>query len=119
MWPTPPTPTTTAVVPGHEQRCQPLDGVVGREARVGVRRDRGGLDAGRERHERALGHEHVVGEAAVDREAGELVVDAEHVDAAAARHAHAAAVRREDEHRVALGDRRDAGPISSTQPAFS
>ncbi len=94
---------------GHQQRGEPLDGVVRGEARIGVRRDGGRLDAGRERHERTLGHQHVVGEAAVDGETRELVMDAEHVDAASAGHAHAAAVRWEDEHRIALGDGRDAG----------
>ena len=108
MWPTPPTPTTTAVVPGISELRQPLDGVVGGETCVGVRRDRGRLDAGGQRQERPLGHEHEVGEPAVDRQPGELVVHAQHVDAAPARHAETAAVRREQEHRVALCDRRHA-----------
>jgi hypothetical protein len=84
------------------------DGVVGRETRVGVRRDGGGRGAVRQRDERALRDDDVVGEAPVDRQARELVVDAEHVDAAPAGHAEAAAVRWEDEHGVALGNRRHA-----------
>ena len=86
---------------------QPPDGVIGGQPGVGMGRDGSRLDACRQGQERALRHDHVVGEASVHRQAGELVVDAEHVDAAPAGHAHAAAVRREDEHGVALGDGRD------------
>ena len=77
------------------------DRVVRREPCVRVRRDGRGLDAVGQSQERALVHEEVVGEAAVDGQAGELVVDAVHVVAAAARDAEPAAVRRVDEHRVA------------------
>ena len=94
---------------GYGEVREPANRVVGREAGVSVRRDRGGLDAGRQREERPLGDEHVVREAAVHREAGELVTHAVHVVAAPARDAEPAAVRRVDEHGVALRDGRDAG----------
>ena len=108
MCPTPPTPITTAVDPGVGEMGEPADRVVGGQAGVGVRRDGHGLDTGRQQQERTLRHEHVLGEAAVDRQAGELVPDAVHVVAAAARNAEAAAVRRVDEHRVALRDGGDS-----------
>ncbi len=88
------------------QMPEPSHGVVGGEACVGVRRDRGRLDAGGKRQERPLGHEDEVGEPAVDRQPGELVVHAEHVDTTPARDAETAAVRREHEHCVALRDGR-------------
>ena len=94
--------------PGLEPRQELLDGVVGGQARVRVRRDRGRLDAGRQRQQRALVHEHVLREAAVARQARELVPVAVHVEAAPARHAEAAAVRGVDEHRVADLRRGDA-----------
>ena len=109
MWPTPPTPITTAVVPGDCERRQPAHRVVGGEAGIGMRRDLGRLDPVGQPHERALRDEHVVGEAAVDGEPGELVPRAVHVVAAAAGDAEAAAERRVDEHRVALRDRRHPG----------
>ena len=84
MCPTPPTPITTAVEPGVARWASRLDRVVGGQAGVGVRRDGHGLDTGGQQQERALRHEHVLGEAAVDRQAGELVPDAVHVVAAAA-----------------------------------
>ena len=94
---------------GRGEVSQPVDGVIGREARVRVGRNGCGLDAGREADERSLGHEHEVREAAVDREAGELVPVAVHVVAAPARDAEPAAVRRVDEYGVAFRDGRDAG----------
>ena len=93
---------------GDGEMREPPDGVVGGQPRVGVRRHLDRLDARGERDERPLGDEDVVGEAAVDRQAGELVADAVHVVAAPARDAQAAAVRRVDEHRVARCDRRHA-----------
>jgi len=73
----------------------------------------------REAQQRPLGDEHVVGKAAVDRQAGELVMHAVHVVATTACDAEPAAVRRIDEHGVALRNRRDAGADLLHQPAFS
>ena len=75
---------------GGEPRSEPLDRVVGGDAGVGVRGDLRRLHPGRQRDERALVDEHVVGEAAVARQPGELVALAVHVDAAAAGHAEPA-----------------------------
>ena len=87
--------------------CQPPDRVVRRESRVGCgATSAGSTPAGRRRSERST--RDVVGEAAVDREARELMARAVHVDAAPAGHAEAAAVGRVHEHGVALGDRRHA-----------
>ena len=73
------------------------------DPRVGVRRDLGRLGARRQRNERALVDTDVLGEAAVAREAGELVPLAVHVHARGGRNAEPAAVRRVEEHRVADG----------------
>jgi hypothetical protein len=78
-----------------------LDGVVGGNAGVGMRSDLGGVDTGRQLDQRAFVDEHVVGEAAVARQAGELVALAVHVDAAAAGDAETAAVRGVDEDCIA------------------
>ena len=59
--------------PGLEARDELLHRVVGRDASVGVRRDRGRLDAVRQPDERPLVREHVVREAAVARQPRELV----------------------------------------------
>ena len=92
----------------HREVGDPADRVVRREPRVGVRCDGRRLDAFGQAQERALGHDDVVGEAAVDRQARELVMGAVHVVAAPAGDAEAAAVGRVHEHRIALRDRRDA-----------
>jgi hypothetical protein len=84
--------------------------VVGRDPRVGVWRHGDRLDAGRKLDQRALVHEHVVGKAAVARQAGEAVALAVHVEAAPARNAESAAVRRVEEHRVSGRRRGDIGP---------
>ena len=94
--------------PGLEPRQELLDRVVRGDAGVGVRRHRRRLDAGGQRQQRALVDEHVLGEAAVARQPGELVPLAVDVLPAAARHAQAAAVGGVDEHGVALRDRRHA-----------
>ena len=104
---------------GHSQRREAPHRVVGGEAGVRMRRHLRRLDARGELQERALRDDHVVGEAAVDREAGELVPRTEHVVAAPAAEAEAAAPRRIDEHRVAFRDVVTPEPTSSTQPAFS
>ncbi len=119
MWPTPPTPISDSGRAGNRQVRQPSHGVVRRQPRVGVRRDGRRLDAVRKRDERALRDEHVVGEAAVDGQAGELVVHAVHVVAATTRDAEAAAVGRIHEHGIARATVVTPLPISSTQPAFS
>ena len=71
-----------------------------------MRRNLDRLDAGGKWHERPLGNEHVVGEAAVDRQPREVVSRAEHVDPATTGNAEPATPGREDEHGVALRDRR-------------
>ena len=109
----------TVVEPGTARCATPPDCVVRGQPGVGVRRDGGGFDSGGQRQQRALRHEHVLREAAVDGEARELVPRAVHVVAAAARDAQAAAVGRVDEHRVALATVETPAPVSSTQPAFS
>ena len=86
---------------GGEPWDERLDGVVGGDPGVGVRRHLHRLDARRERDQRPLVDEDVVGEAAVAGEARELVALAVHVLPAPARDAEPAAVRRVDEHRVA------------------
>ena len=93
--------------PRLEPRDELLHGVVSRDARVGVRRDRRRLDALRQRDDRPLVGEDVVREAAVAREPGELVAHAEDVLAAPAGDAEAAAPRGVEEHRVADRRRRD------------
>ena len=85
---------------GSEAWKELLDGVVRGDPRVGVRRDLGRVDAVRQADQRALVDEHVLGEAAVARQPGELVPLAVDVEPPAARHADAAAVRRMDEHGV-------------------
>ena len=87
-----------------ETRKQLLDGVVGGDSRVGVRRDLGRIDALRQPDQRPLVDEHVLGEAPVSRQPRELVALAVDVEPASAGHADAAAVRGMDEHGVA--DRR-------------
>ena len=94
------------MIPRTGEMLEPAHGVVCGDSRVGVRRDRRGLDPCRKRDQRALVGEDEFGEAAVEREPREVVADAMHVVAATARHAQPAAERRVDEHRVALGDRR-------------
>ena len=108
MCPTPPTPITTAVEPGTARWASAPNRVVGGEAGVRVRRDGGRLDSGRERQQRALGDEHVLGESAVHGQARELVLHAVHVVPASARDAEAAAVGRIDEDGVALRNGRHA-----------
>ncbi len=100
MWPTPPTPMTAAVVPGVSRGSEPLHGVVGGDAGIGVRRDIDRVDAVRQPDERALVHEDVLGEAAVAGQTRELVPLAVDVEPTAAGHAQAAAVRRVDEDGV-------------------
>ena len=93
--------------PGLEARDELLHRVVGRDARVGVRRDRRRLDAVRQPDDRPLVDEDVLREAAVSREPRELVSHAEHVLAAAAGDAEPAAPRGMEEDRVAHGGCRD------------
>ncbi len=109
MWPTPPIPIEGGAAPGLEPRQELLDRVVGGDARVGVRRHLSRLDAGGQRQQRALVDEHVLGEAAVARQTGELVPLAVDVLPAAARHAQAAGVGGVDEHGISLRDGRHAG----------
>ena len=54
---------------GHGEVREPADRVVGGEARIRVRRDVGRLDAVGQAQQRALRDDHVLGEAAVDRQA--------------------------------------------------
>jgi hypothetical protein len=99
-----------------EPRDEPLHRVVGGQAGVRVRRHLGRLDVRRQPQQRPLVDEDVVGEAAVLRQPGELVVLAVHVEAAPAGHAEAAAVRRVEEHGVA--DRhRSHGVADGVHPA--
>ena len=82
------------------------DGVVGGQAGVGVRRHLVRSQPLRKLDHRALAHEHVLRESAVERQPGELVVHAMHVVAAPALHAQATAERRIQDHCVARRDRR-------------
>jgi len=86
---------------GHHQVRQALDSVIRGDAGVRVRRHVDRVDPRRDRHDRALGDDHELSEAAVHRQPRELVLLAHHVAAAPARHAQAARVRRADQHRVA------------------
>ena len=101
MCPTPPTPMTAAVVPGASRGRSLLTAWYAVIPASACGATSAGLDAVRQRDERALVDEHVLGEAAVARQPGELVPLAVHVEPAAARHAEPAAVRRVDEHGVA------------------
>ena len=85
--------------------------------RVGVRRDRRRLDPRRQLDQRALVGEDELGEASVEREPGEVVANAVHVVAAPTGDAQAAAERRIDEHRIALGHRRDVAADACDQQA--
>ena len=101
MWPTPPTPITAEVVPGVRRVWSRLTAWIAVRPASACGATCRRLDPVRQRHERPLVDEHVVGEAAVHRQAVELVPVAVHVQAAAAVDAEPAAVRRIDEHRVA------------------
>jgi hypothetical protein len=81
------------------------DGVVRGQTGIGVRGDVVRGQSLRELDHRTLAHEHVVSEAAVERQPRELVVCAMHVVAAPALHAQAAAERRIQDHRVARRNR--------------
>ena len=107
IWPTPPTPTTTAVVPGVQMPRDATHRVVGGQPCVGVRRHVARLQAVRQPDELALGDQQPFREATVDRQAGEAVAITVHVIAAPAGDAQAAAVGRVNDHRVADRDRRD------------
>ena len=108
MWPTPPTPIRTALVPGSSRGRSFLTAWYAVMPASAWGATAAGSTSGGQRNERALVDEHVVGEAAVAGQPGELVPVAVHVQPAAAGHAQTAAVGRVDEHGVAFRNRRHA-----------
>jgi hypothetical protein len=104
MWPSPPTPTTTARA-GAQQRQRLADHVHDGQAGVRVRGDVGRFQAGRKREDTAVGGREQFGEAAVAGEAGEgQAPGAAHVVADAARRAEAARQLGVADDGVAHGD---------------
>ena len=114
MWPRPPIPITTAVVPGTSDAREPRDRVVRRQRGIAERRGLDGIEIAEGDEQTVGGDEQELGHAAVAPEPAAGTVDLARVLAVvlrrpAARPAHAAAPRSVDGHRIARPPPVDTG----------